>query len=132
MSQSRTEAVASTRKSNPGHGRPATPEQRRAAEAISCLSGIVDMRAFEDAEEMAATCAVTLHYDPATRLVLRGPCRGMNINQAVSHEVCRLMRSRLLVRVRDVTRRPWWRFWQQTRAKCLIPQVRLEDFTAVR
>lgn len=110
----------------------ASPAAGRARAALhaNAQGGIVDVLAFEAAEYQACLDAVTIPYDPLTRTVLRGTCRGLTIESAVSLEMAHLLeRHWRHVRICEVTVRPWWRGFRPTPARRIIPAVHLEEFT---
>ena len=93
---------------------PQRPEdRRRAAETINSLGAVVSLSDFEECAE------VLIPYDD-DGTVLRGTYRGMRLEGAEDMEVGHLLRDYPYVRRSVVLLRPWWRWWQGTRAVRLL------------
>ena len=110
-------------------GCPAVTSRRRAAVAASCLGAIVDLQAFEEAQQSAYFASVNIPYDPERQTVTRGIYRGMNVRHAVLMEVTHLSRTWPHITVQEVTLRPWWNWWRPTPARRVAPAICPEDFT---
>lgn len=76
----------------------------------------------EDLEQACAVATVTLAYNPETDWVLRGPYRGMDVDDALNMETRHLLETFSCVVASFRTVRPWWRLWRPTPAIIVRPR----------